>query len=501
MMPTMKTKVSTPRYAGFLYPLPAFSRFFLLAVSMALLSLAPAVYAQTNNYFGTNGTLNGSVWSTNPAGPYTSALDATGGAIINFGNAATFNGNTIIVAGINATANATIGTNTGTISNFSNGVITIDVGTGATLDFGAQSFTTSATAGYIKNGNGVLALSGNTYGGNFTINSGTVILRGVNAMGGNATQNTLTINGGTIAANATRDLSGKYSGITVGGNFTLGATTGLASSAANLTFNATMALGAATRTITIGGTGTYNLGGNISASAGTGLTVDSTAAGKLALKGANNFDGGLTIKSGTVSLNTATAAGSGTITLGDTTSGNSNNATLDLEATASGPYTNDLTVAAGTSGALTIVSSSTANGGTINGTLNLNNNLIVNLNTGALKTMKFAGQTIVGSGAIAVSSNSADKLEFAGGLALGGSGVNGLTINNNNTATTTIGTGNISGTGPLTLNANNTGAITVSAISINHTGTITNSGSSNGTTTISGTIGSNVTGLTQNSTN
>jgi autotransporter-associated beta strand protein len=80
-------------------------------------------------------------------------------------------------------------------------VIVIDVATGKTLDFSTQVFTSSATAGYIKNGVGVVALAGNTYGGGFTINAGTVVMRGVNGMGGGAT-NSLTINGGTIAARA-----------------------------------------------------------------------------------------------------------------------------------------------------------------------------------------------------------------------------------------------------------------------------------------------------------
>jgi len=117
------------------------------------------VRAQTNNYFGTTGTLNGNVWGTAVGGPYTSAINTTGGAIINFGNVTTsITGASITVAGINATADATITTIGGTISNQSNGIVPISVGSGATLDFASNSFTSSATAGYIKNGVGVLAL-------------------------------------------------------------------------------------------------------------------------------------------------------------------------------------------------------------------------------------------------------------------------------------------------------------------------------------------------------
>ncbi|MBK7809376.1 MAG: hypothetical protein IPJ51_24280 [Saprospiraceae bacterium] len=259
--------------------------------------------AQTNNYFGTSGTLSGSVWSTNPAGPYTSALNTTGGAIINFQNVASFTGASITVAGINASANASIGSNGGTISNHADGIVAIDVAPGVTLDFGTQAWTTSTTAGYIKNGDGVLALSGGAYGGGFTLNSGTVVLRGINAMGFKPT-NSLIVNGGTISADGNQNLTGKYpNGIVIGGNFTIGATTGLASSSANITFSNNMALGNGTsRTVIIGGTGTYTFGGVVSGT-GSNLTVDATAAGTLALTNTNTYSGTTTINGGTLDLN------------------------------------------------------------------------------------------------------------------------------------------------------------------------------------------------------
>jgi hypothetical protein len=65
-----------------------------------------------------------------------------------------------------------------------------------------------------------------------------------------------------------------------------------------------MALGAATRTITIGANGNYTLGGIISGSSGSGLTVTniSGATGKLTLTGANNYNGDTTINGGTLAL-------------------------------------------------------------------------------------------------------------------------------------------------------------------------------------------------------
>jgi len=78
-----------------------FKKTMLFALSCMML-LTNNLFSQTPNYFGTSGTFSGNVWSTNPAGPYTSALVTTGGAVINFGNTATSSvtGANITVAGI-----------------------------------------------------------------------------------------------------------------------------------------------------------------------------------------------------------------------------------------------------------------------------------------------------------------------------------------------------------------------------------------------------------------
>lgn len=507
----MNERILSAAASRFYSPLAPF-----VAILVAALGATTTTQAQTNNYFGTNGTLNGSVWSTNPAGPYNAALDTTGGALINFDNptGTPVTGASIAVAGINATANTTLTGTSGTITNLSNAVIPINVASGVTLDFSTQPFTTSGTAGYNFTGPGVLALAGGAYGGGFTINSGTVILRGVNAMGG-AAGNTLTINGGTIAASGDRNLSGKYDGgITVGGNFTLGATTGLATSAATLTFNNTMSLGAATRTITIGGNGVYTLGGVISGATGTGLVVDATAGGRLTLTALNSYDGGTTIKSGILADGNATSGhtdtfGSGPITLGDTTGNKDATIYGFVASSTANEFSGDLTVAAGSSGnTLAIAGFNTEM--LFTGSVALNNSLtLANGNLGKRITLSGQitqisdgtaititnGATITGTAATAATTGQA---LLSGGVVIG---TGGLTLANNAGQLFTVGTGNITSTttGNLTLNANSTGNFTVSATSINHTGSITNSGSSNGTTTIGGTIGSNVTGLIQNS--
>lgn len=265
------------------------------------LSFASALSAQTINYFGTSGSLAGSTWSTNPGGPYTSAFNTTGGGIATFNNVATAAGAAITVAGIDVGANLTLSSVSGTISNLSNGVIPITVASGATADFSTQSWTTSISAGYIKNGAGVLALAGNTYGGGFTLNAGTVIARGINAMGGNTTTpGPLNLNSGIVAANATRDFSGKYSAINIGGNIQFGDTVGLASASANMTFSNTVALGGVNRTLTVGNNGTTTFSGVVGNTGGVGLTFSGTGAtGSIAFtNAANTFSGNITILGG-----------------------------------------------------------------------------------------------------------------------------------------------------------------------------------------------------------
>jgi len=403
------------------------TKFIIISAFLVCAFAVNQLFAQTNNYYGTSGALSDNVWSLvnggSPGGTYASAIDTTGGAILNFNNATTtVTGGNVTVSGINVNADVSIDTIGGKIFSLRNRNLPINVASGYTFDAGTQAFTPNAPASITKNGNGVLAFIGGPFDGGFTMNAGTLIMRGLNAMG---SIGPLIINGGTIASTTHRVLSGRYTSITIGGDFTFGATTGLSSSSANLTFDGATSLGESTRTITIGGTGTYTLGGVISGNTNVGLTVNSTAAGKLALNGANTYTGVTTINSGsTVRLGNASALGSvdgGTVV--------NSGANLDLYGT---NYSN-------------------------------------------LEPLSINGTGIDSEGAI--SNRYSDTAIFAGPLTLAGNssiaGGNGLIIINNMSAIT--GTGNITLTGAV-------GGIISSPIAI--TGNITKAG--NGTWTLAG---------------
>ena len=153
-----------------------------------------------------------------------------------------------------------------------------------------------------SDGAGVLAIgSGTSYPQGLTINTGTVICKGIIGLGA-----TLTINGGVLAANGNRTFTTAPSSITIGGNFTLGATTGLALSTANLTFPTatTVNLGTAQRIITLNGTGTNTFSG-IMSGVGGGVTTGTGSTGTIILSGANTYTGGTTLSGGTLTLGAA----------------------------------------------------------------------------------------------------------------------------------------------------------------------------------------------------
>lgn len=266
----------------------------------------------------------------------------------------------ITIGGIIATENYTHSSPTGTLATGGT-VATIDVASGKTVDLAGTAISTAAGTGFIKAGLGIYASAGGAFTGGFTVNAGMVVAKGVNVMGAGGV---LTINGGTIAGSATRDFTGKYSNIVVNGDFTLGSSTTPALGTANLTFSNNMALGAGTtRTITIGGTGNYTLGGIISGS-GSNLNIASTAAGTVILTGANTYNGLTTVQGGTLQLN---KSGGGTLPSGNSLTVNSGATVLISTA----QTLNNVTVDAG--GTLIVAATLTITGtANINGTFQIN---------------------------------------------------------------------------------------------------------------------------------
>jgi autotransporter-associated beta strand protein len=232
-------------------------------------------------------------------------------------------------------------------------------------------------------------------------------------------------------------------GYTLAGNrITLGAggitqTTGYAN-----TIQLAIVLGSA---VTVNVEGILTINGIISD--GVGSAVTKVGTGQLVMNAANTFTGGLIVKAGTCYSNSTNGFGdnANVITIGDS-SGGSANATLSVGLT--GTYTNPIIVASGSSGLLSINHASASNC-ILTGLITLANNLTI------------------------TQTNASSYLFPRGG---------------------TVGIGN------LTFAVNSGGYITASVGSINHTGTITNSGTGTGTTTISAVIGTNVTGVIQNST-
>jgi autotransporter-associated beta strand protein len=462
----------------------------LLLAALVMLA-APAAQAQL--YTGTNSTglWNTSRWSTATNGPFSSAWTANSASLFKAGTGTyTFTGanssGAVNVGNITLEDNVAVNFSgpSGTLSG--GGVVrTISAGSGSTLDFGTQAFG-SGGQGWIKTGNGVLALAGGAFTNGFTLDGGVVVMRGVDAMGAGS-GNILTLSNGTVAANQNRALTtAKYGGgIRIYGNITFGALTNvttLSSATANISFANNVDLGGSTRTLTIGGNGTYTFSGEMS---NGGLTVAGSAGvtGNLTLSGANTYTGKTTLNSGTLVLSGSGTAGATNSDL-DVTGGLLNlsgGAKTNAAFTLSGGTITNGTLQA-TSYALqggTIISNATLGTGTATvttGTTTLNgllNAATLNVNSGTL-TAGSSGR-FTGTPTVTLSNGATLNLagnETFGSLAGAGSVSNSagrITAGGNNSSTTfggvLSGAGELTktGTGTLTLSGDNTfgGVLTV----------------------------------------
>ncbi|MBM3954768.1 MAG: hypothetical protein FJ309_09165 [Planctomycetes bacterium] len=261
------------------------------------------------------------------------AVNGTGnwvsGSDVTFADAGTYTFGRLVASGSGTLGNITTGTGvfisfndttTGNVMSLGGAVKTFDFGAGSVVNFGG--ITSSGSNGIIKTGAGTMMFQGSSYTGGFTLGTsgsvgGTFIARSNNALSNGA----ITINSGTIGGIQNFTSPARSAGITVGGDFTIGATGTIGGSSVegfNVSFNNagnTVNLTGGTRAITLNTSGVVSFGQAVSNGS---LTLNRTAtgsAGAFALSGSNSFSA-LTLDS--VRLNVTShnfALGSGTVTL------------------------------------------------------------------------------------------------------------------------------------------------------------------------------------------
>jgi fibronectin-binding autotransporter adhesin len=270
----------------------------VFAASAAVISTSSAAAVPLYWKTSTAAAWDSATWGTASGGPYNQAWVAGADVVFedNLGTALTIAGPAAAtyVTSITANENVTLAPTTANALGTNGATATVDVAAGKTLAFGNQTLATAAGTGFIKNGAGTWSLNGSAFTGGFTLNAGTVALGGANAMGAGGT---LTINGGTIRSTdgGARDLTGKYTSITLGGDVALGSDT----STGPLTFSNSTDLGNATRTLAVNSLVTHT--GAITGGVGAGLTK--TGPGVLTLGGTNSYSGATTISAGALAIN------------------------------------------------------------------------------------------------------------------------------------------------------------------------------------------------------
>ena len=480
-----------------------------------------------------SGTVDSKV-STTTLGSGTLVIGGTGGVNPIFQTGV--NNTNAVQVNANTTGTSIIAAN-GTGSGFSmSGAITLN-----SANLNVRTFSAGTTAS--------VTLSGGVTGtGNLLINN----LSNGTAATGKVTLSGATINNiGTVTSQGTGPTANVISAV-IGANVTgviqTNATTGLNLTAVNLyTSNTTItdgtlqissagslnsgnyagaiAVTAATSTLQYSSSAAQTFSGNITGSGA--LTKDTGTASTLTLSGTNTYSGATTISAGTLRLGAGGTAGSLntssaiSVASGSTFSVNQSDTVTqgtDFSGAAISGAGGFMQAGAGTT---TLNAANTFGGGVTikNGTLEsktttttLGTGTVTMGGTGSTGSTYLTGQNnsnafvinAPDSGTVAIGANGAGSaFTLSGGITLNGN-LTIQTYNNiiNGTTKAQSGfTGGITGTGNVILNNNGLAAntITMSTSAINHTGSLTLQGTATGNTTISANIGSNVTGVTQNS--
>lgn len=299
-----------------------------LAVALLMASTANAQLTTTTSGTGYWVVTTGSTgrWlqsgtAVNDTGNWVAGSNAT------FADAGTYTFGRLVATGSATLGNITTGTgvfisfneSTGNVMNLG-GVKTFDFGAGSVVNFGG--ITSAGANGIIKTGAGTMMFQGSSYTGGFTLGTsgsvgGTFIARSNNALSAGA----ITINSGTMGGIQNFTSPVRSAGITVGGDFTIGATGTIGGSSVegfNVSFNNagnTVNLTGGTRAITLNTRGTASFGQAVSNGLLTLNRLATGSAGAFVLSGSNSF-GALTLDSVRLNVTSSNfALGSGTVTL------------------------------------------------------------------------------------------------------------------------------------------------------------------------------------------
>lgn len=414
----------------------------------------------------------------------------------------TVNGGTLAVGIANAIDSAsTVTVNGGTFSvgTFGNSVAAVTLKNGIITGTTATGVLTSASAFDFQSGTATASLAGTaglvkTTGGFLTMNSATAnsFTGGVIIKAG-----TILTNNGNVSSLGTNAITlGDTSG-SADARLQLGGTIGTYSNVITLATGTTGVLSIGSQNtstalfLTGGVTGANNLVlGNSGAATLTFTTAAINNAGTLTHMGSSTgggfINGGVGANVGNITQGSNTA----TFTIGTTpwTMGGdrSLNSTGTFLFTVSGGITGtgNLALRTRTTGGITLSTAQVNPAGTI-----------TNSGTGS-GTATISGGIGTNVGNITQASDTSPLTISTTPWTLGGN----RTLTSTGTALATL-SGGVSGAFDLTFKADSTGAITASTLSVNNGGTITNSGTGSGLTTISAVIGTNVTGVVQNSAN
>jgi len=457
-------------------------------------------------------------------------------------SALVMNGGTLDMDGNSQTVGSITGTGS-TITSTHNGTMTLTTGNDNTSKTYSGTITIGSATDMIltKVGTGTLTLTGaNTYNDGTNFNGGILDFMGT----GLGSAGTLTFGGGTLqyGTSTTTDLSSRFAAPssspitidTVNNNVTFAtAITSTNSLVLNSSGTGTLTLNA-TNTFTGGltidsgtvdttnnpdafggdGTGTVTLGnssGGSSSATIEGAYNNQTYANPIVL--ASTTTGTLTIEEGSVNgAFSGGVTGTNNLTLDNTGSSGFTLSTNSINNT--GTVTNSSTGSGGTTISSNIGSNVTGvfqNSSTSQLTLSGANTFAGGLTIDSGTVVGNATESLGGSGTGTVylgssSGNNSATLEggvnfatLANPIVLASSTTGALTIANAGGNAPTF-SGGVTGTNSFIIDdVNSTHQITFSTLSINNTGTVSNAGTGAASVTISSVIGSNVTGVYQNS--